>query len=197
MTELRQHLRQSLLMDDHVCPWWLAYTFDNRIRRIFHKPEKIFAPYLHEGMTALDIGCGMGFFSIGMAKIVGESGSVIAVDLQQKMLNALEKRAERAGVSDRIFLYRCESEDIGNHQNVDFTLTFWMVHEVPNQERFFKQIYTALKPAGKYLLVEPIMHVSHARYQKSVSLARQVGFIALDTPSIRLSRTTLFEKAAG
>ena len=197
MTELRQHLRQSLFMDDHVCPWWLAYTFDNRIRRLFHKPEKIFAPYLHEGMTTLDIGCGMGFFSIGMAKIVGKSGSVIAVDLQQKMLNALEKRAERAGVSDRIFLHRCESENIGNHQNVDFILTFWMVHEVPNQERFFKQIYTALKPAGKYLLVEPIMHVSRSRYQETISHARQVGFIRVNTPSIRLSRTTLFEKATG
>ena len=58
-----------LINNTCVCPWWLAYTFDHRIRRLFHKPEQMFAPYLRKGMTALDIGCGMGFFSIGMAQL--------------------------------------------------------------------------------------------------------------------------------
>jgi ubiquinone/menaquinone biosynthesis C-methylase UbiE len=188
-------LKQLLLMDNEcICPWWLAYTFDNRVRRIFHKPERIVASYLHEEMTALDIGCGMGFFSIGMAKIVGNTGSVIAVELQQNMLDILEKRAKQAGVSDRVFLYRCEPDNIGNHQNVDFALTFWMVHEVPNQEQFFKQIHTTLKSTGKLLLVEPKIHVSRSRYQDTVTYARQAGFIPVDTPSIRLSRATLFGK---
>ncbi len=189
-------LKQLLLMDNEcVCPWWLAYTFDNRLRRILHNPEKIFAPYLHEGMTALDLGCGMGFFSIGMAKIVGNTGSVIAVDLQQNMLDVLEERAKQAGISDRVFLYCCEPDNIGNHQNVDFVLTFWMVHEVSNQEQFFKQIHTALKSTGKLLLVEPKIHVSRSRYQETVAYARQAGFITVDTPSIRLSRATLFERS--
>ncbi len=181
-------------MNDHVCPWWFAYTFDNRLRRILHKPEKIFAPYLREGMTALDIGCGMGFFSIGMAKIVGDRGSVISVDLQQEMLDILEKRAKHAGVSDRITRHRCKPDDIGNHRDVDFVLTFWMAHEVPNQEQLLKQIYTALKSGAKYLLAEPKIHVPHARYQEILTLARQVGFIQLETPLIRLSRATLFNK---
>lgn len=195
MTVLRQYVRRYLFMDDHVCPWWLAYTFDHRLRRVFHKPEKMFAPYLQKGKTALDIGCGMGFFSIGMAKIVGETGSVIAVDLQQKMLDALERRAKLAGVFPIISPRHCEPDTIGHHRNVDFALTFWMVHEVPNQEQLFKQIYAALKPTGKYLLVEPGIHVSRAQYQKSVSLARRSGFIPKDTPSIRFSRATLFEKS--
>ena len=183
------------MLDDHVCPWWLAYTFDHRLRRLLHNPEKILSPYVREGMTALDIGCGMGFFSISMAKLVGASGSVIAVDLQQKMLDNLEKRAKHAGVADRIITHRCEPENIGNHRNIDFTLTFWMVHEVPNLQKFLTQIYNALKSGGKYLLVEPKIHVSADSFEKTVKIAGQVGFKMLETPPVAISRAVLFGKA--
>ena len=72
----------------HVCPWWLCYSFDNPLRRLIHNPQRILSPYIKQGMTVLDAGCGMGYFSIGMAKMVGDSGKVIAVDLQQKMLDS-------------------------------------------------------------------------------------------------------------
>src|SRR5450759_4723487 len=80
-------IKKILLTDKHICPWWLAYIFDNPLRSWLHNTRKILAPYLREGMTAVDIGCGMGFFSRGMAKIVGDGGRVISVDLQQKMLD--------------------------------------------------------------------------------------------------------------
>ena len=181
-------------MEDHLCPWWLAYTFDHKLRRIFHNPEKIVAPYLREGMTAMDIGCGMGFFSISMAKIVGDTGSVIAVDLQQKMLDNLEKRAQLAGVAERIVRYRCEPDNIGTHQNVDFALTFWMVHEASNAQKLLNQIYAALKPGGKYLLVEPRLHVSAASFEETLDAAGQAGFKMRETPKVALSRAVVFKK---
>ena len=79
----------------HVCPWWLAYTFDNPLRKIFHKPQKMLDPYVKAGMKVMDIGCGMGFFSIGMAKLVGDKGKIFSVDLQPKMLEVTEKAAEK------------------------------------------------------------------------------------------------------
>ena len=86
----------------HVCPWWLAYTFDNPVRKLIHNPRRIFGDHIKEGMTVMDVGCGMGYFSIGMAKLVGAAGKVIAVDLQQKMLDVMHRRARRSGVADRI-----------------------------------------------------------------------------------------------
>jgi len=68
-------------MGDHICPWWLAYTFDNPFRHFFHNPEKMLGSYVAKGMTVLDVGCGMGFFSIGLAKIVGDKGCVIAAEV--------------------------------------------------------------------------------------------------------------------
>jgi len=84
--------------DKHVCPWWMCFTFDNLLRRLVQNPEKVIEPYVREGDTVLDVGPGMGYFSIPLAKIVGEKGRVFAADVQSQMLNALQKRAKRAGV---------------------------------------------------------------------------------------------------
>ena len=70
----------------YVCPAALAGSLDNRIRRWFQNPQKILSPYIKEGMTVLDIGCGPGFFSVEIAHLVGKTGRVIAADLQEGML---------------------------------------------------------------------------------------------------------------
>jgi ubiquinone/menaquinone biosynthesis C-methylase UbiE len=181
-------------MAKHVCPWWMACTFDNPLRRFFHKPEEIFSPYLKEGMTAIDLGCGMGYFSIGMAKIVGESGKIIAVDLQQKMLDTLRKRAKKAGVNNRITTLLCDENNIGIHEAVDFALAFWMAHETPDEKNFLKQVHAILKQSGKLLLTEPKGHVTLSEFKKTVSMAQEAGFKFIASPIISLSHTALFEK---
>lgn len=181
-------------MKAHVCPWWLAYTFDNPLRLRFHDSRKIFAPYLSEGMTAVDIGCGMGYFSIGMAKIVGENGKVISVDIQQEMLDTLLKRAEKENVESRIETVLCDANDIGVKERVDFALTFWMVHETPDQSSFLKQVHSILKPSGKLLLAEPKWHVTSAEFKKTLEIAQESGFKLIDSPKIFFSHTAVFEK---
>ena len=65
------------------------------IRRLLQNPRKILSPFIKEGMTVLDLGCGPGFFSLDMAHMVGSAGRAIAVDLQQGMLIKLrEKKGE-------------------------------------------------------------------------------------------------------
>jgi len=177
----------------HVCPWWFAYTFDNPLRKFFHKPEKMFSQYLEEGMTAIDIGCGMGFFSIGMAKIVGETGTVISVDLQQKMLDVLMRRAQRAGVSDQIRVHACRENEIGTHEKVDFALLFWMVHEVPDRQLLFNQVCSILKPDGKLLIAEPGRHVSIPEFEVIIESAGHAGLRLIDHPPIRLSHGALLK----
>ncbi len=179
---------------NHVCPWWLAYSFDNPLRKLFHKPHQMLAPYVQEGMTVMDIGCGMGFFSIGMAALVGDSGNVIAVDLQQKMLDVTKKRARRAGFENRVTTHLCQPDAIGIKDTVDFILTFWMVHEVPDKTEFFRQLIANLKPHGKLLIAEPKMHVSANRFQKILETAQTVGLKLYEHPPIRFSHTAVLEK---
>lgn len=181
-------------MEKHVCPWWLAYTFDNPLRRIFHNPDKIFTPYLNEGMTVIDIGCGMGHFSVGMAKIVGKNGKIISVDIQQKMLDTLMRRAKKAGVASRIMTFLCDEKDIGISEKVDFALTFWMVHETPDAFNFLKQVHSILKKSGKLLLVEPKIHVTLNEFNKTLSIAQELGFKLDDSPVIYFSHAAVLEK---
>lgn len=189
--------REQLLTEPHVCPWWLAYTFDNPLRRFLHDPEKIFSPYLINGMTAVDLGCGMGFFSIGMARMVGDTGRVISVDIQQKMLDILQKRALKTGIGHRIHIHCAAPDNIGLTRysgRIDMALSFWMVHETPHIENFIAEIFTLVKPGGKYLLVEPRVHVSPAQFQYILAAAVQAGFHVLGHPRIALSHAVWFQK---
>jgi 2-polyprenyl-3-methyl-5-hydroxy-6-metoxy-1,4-benzoquinol methylase len=47
---------------NRVCPVELAHSLDNTLRRWLQNPQRILAPYIQEGMTVLDVGCGPGFF---------------------------------------------------------------------------------------------------------------------------------------
>ena len=176
-----------------VCPWWLAYFFDNPLRRLFQKPEEILSPYLKEGMSSLDIGCGMGFYSIAMAKIVGPQGKIISVDLQQEMLDILLKRAKRAGVSERIRPNLAKRGDIGVNEKAHFALTMWMVHEVPDKERFLGQVKACLMEKGKFLLAEPKMHVSASDFNRTLTIAETVGLKVVGRPKVGLSHAAVFE----
>ena len=180
--------------NNHVCPWWLCFTFDNLLRRLVQNPEKIIESYVHSGDTVLDVGPGMGYFSIPLAKIVGERGSVFAADVQQEMLNALQKRAKGAGVEKRIILHLCKKDSLGLDTKFDFALAFWMVHEVPEQDSFFGEIRSLLKPNGKLLISEPTIHVTKAMYEETVKKAIRAGFTLKSNPKIFLSRSALFSK---
>jgi len=177
-----------------VCPWWLCFTFDNPLRKLLHNPEAILSPYVQPGSTVIDIGPGMGYFSIPLARLVGPTGHVIAIDVQPKMLAALARRARRYGVSERIQTHVASQDSLGNHLKADFVMAFWMVHEVPNQRTFLTEIFGFLKPKGLFLLVEPILHVSKNSFLRTVQSANEIGFVVKDMPNIRISHSALFTR---
>jgi len=178
----------------HTCPWWLLFTFDNPLRRFVHDPQKILRPYVQQGDKVLDVGCGMGFFTLGLAELVGKNGRVIAADLQEQMLAGLRKRARKAGLLERIQLCQSAPDDIGVDESIDFALAFWMVHEVRQPAAFLGQIHELLLPGGKFLIVEPRIHVSGKAFAQTVSLAEDVGFRRMEQPKVRASRAVLFAR---
>src|SRR5512134_2750063 len=97
---------------NRVCPVELAPSLDSRIRSWLQNPHDILAPYVRVGMRALDVGCGPGFFSIEMARMVGPSGKVISADLQEGMLTRLAEKIRGTELEKRIALVQCDKERI-------------------------------------------------------------------------------------
>ena len=180
--------------NNRVCPVERADSLDSRLRRWFQNPQKILRPYIVEGMTVLDVGCGPGFFSIDMAFMVGKAGRVIASDLQEGMLQKLREKVKGTEVEKRITLHKCEENKIGVTDHVDFVLLFYMVHEVPNKFRFFDEIATILKPNGQVLLVEPPFHVSKLAFEETIKNALDAGFSNTVGPHMLFHKTAILKK---
>jgi ubiquinone/menaquinone biosynthesis C-methylase UbiE len=181
----------------HVCPVEIAGSLDNTIRRWLQDPHKILGPYVDEGMTALDIGCGPGFFSTAMAELVGATGHVIAADLQQGMLQRLQRKVAGTALEERIILHNCEESSIGVSTPIDFALAFYMVHEVADQDAFFDEVAALLKPNGQLLIVEPPFHVSQRAFQACLSKARNAGLEFVNRPRVLFSKTALMQRRSG
>ena len=180
-----------------VCPWWLGYLLASPIRRLMQKPEKVLEGLVKPGMTVLEPGPGMGFFTLELARMVGSAGRVIAVDIAPKMLEGLRRRAAKAGLADRIDtrVARADSMGLADLDGVvDFTLAFALVHELPAAAPFFQEVARVSKPGARLLFVEPAGHVSAAHFEAEVQAARDAGFKLVDSPPVRRSTASLLEK---
>jgi ubiquinone/menaquinone biosynthesis C-methylase UbiE len=165
-------------MPHRVCPWWLGYFLLGRVRRWFQDPAEILKDHVTPGMTVLEPGPGMGFFTLELARLVGPRGRVVAVDVQDRMLAVLRRRAERAGVSSRIETRLSTNAELGVDDlagKVDFVLAFALVHEVPDAVAFFTQVARVLRSSGRVLLAEPRGHVSEAKFTMTLEEAAATG----------------------
>jgi 2-polyprenyl-3-methyl-5-hydroxy-6-metoxy-1,4-benzoquinol methylase len=184
-------------MGDHICPLWAGRVLSSPLRKLYQNPRKILDPYVTAGMTVLDAGCAMGFFSLPIARMVGPHGKVFCVDVQQRMIETLEKRARKAGLSQKLVARVCAPDSLGLNNlkgKIDFSLAFAVLHEAPDARSFLSDIHSAMKPQGTLLLAEPSGRVSEEDFRRTISIAQQVGFKSIERPRIRRSRAVLLGK---
>ncbi len=177
-----------------ICPWWLVKSFDNFLRPLVHDSRKLFGPYVRPNMTAVDVGCGRGFASLGLARLVGGGGNVIAADLQPEMLEMVRNRAEKNGLSERILTHRSAQGRIGVTGPVDFVLAFWMLHEVPDAAAFCAEVSAMLAPGGHFFVAEPLFHVTQRGFKEMTEVAGAAGLAVFEHPRVALSRAVVFTK---
>ena len=180
--------------ETYICPVWGAGGLDNSIRKLVQNPQKILKPYIKYGMTVLDVGCGPGFFSVEIAKMLDSTGKVIAADVQDGMLDKIRKKINGTDLEQRIELHKSDYETIGVVEKVDFVLTFWMVHEVRNQKKFFEELSSILNPNGLIFIIEPKIHVSKKAFKSMVNLVKESGFTIIESPKVFFSRTIVICK---
>lgn len=184
-------------MSKRVCPYWAGFWLASPLRRFIHDPVKILSPFVKTGMTVMDVGPAMGFFSLPLAELVGPDGKVICVDVQEKMLLSLERRARAAKLAYRIVTRVCEPESLRVDDlagSVDFVLAFAVVHEVVDVPNFFAEVCKTLKPGALCLLAEPRGHVTARDFAGTLAVAAENGLIKAGNPKIAWSHTALLKK---
>jgi ubiquinone/menaquinone biosynthesis C-methylase UbiE len=174
-----------------VCSVERAGALDWNLRRLLQNPEKIVKPYIKEGMTVLDLGCGPGFFTLDLAKLVGRTGKVVAADMQKGMLDLVKQKFSGSNLENTIELHQSQQNKIGLLMKFDFILIFYMLHEVPDQSLFLQEVHSFVKPGGRVLIVEPKFHVSKMEFILSVEEMRRASFEIIERPGIVFSRSIL------
>jgi 2-polyprenyl-3-methyl-5-hydroxy-6-metoxy-1,4-benzoquinol methylase len=180
----------------HICPWWVGIALASPLRKLIHNPVSILQSHIKPGMKVLDYGCAMGFFTLPMARLTGETGDVYAVDIQKRMIDTLYRKAEKAGLEDNIhpILITGEADFEQLTGKIDFTLLFAMVHEVPDKKGLFKNISMMCKTGAKVLFAEPRGHVSIEEFKHSLKLAGEAGLHVISDLRIRGSHAVILGK---
>ncbi|HUU46175.1 MAG TPA: class I SAM-dependent methyltransferase [Acidobacteriota bacterium] len=176
---------------------WLDHITYIFLRRIYQSPQRILGGYLSPGMTVLDVGCGTGYFSLPMARMVGAKGRVVSVDLEAEEIRELNDRAAKAGLSERIDTRVCSDDSLGIDElasQIDFALAFYVAHHAADPHRLMTEIFNGLRPKGRFLLAEPKHHASAEVCSLVENTARQAGFTLGGRPKIARAWAVLFIK---
>jgi len=108
-----------------------------------------------EGDSVADVGAGEGFFSVRLARAVGRSGRVFAVEISEKAVAALSRRAEAGSLVSIQAVLGANDDPHLAKGSLDAALIVNAYHEMPSHEAMLARLFEALKPGGRLVLVEP------------------------------------------
>jgi ubiquinone/menaquinone biosynthesis C-methylase UbiE len=184
-----QHEVFSASKADHLDTWFRKY--------LYH-PDRLAARYVKPGDRALDFGCGPGFFTREFAKRVGDTGRVIAVDLQAEMLRIVEQKLVPEGLMPRIETHQCAPDSLllspAMDGKIDVAFAIFVVHEVPDPAKLFREIAALVKPGGTFFYTEPFFVVPGTEFRENLALAEKAGFRLVRTSHYFLNRAAELRK---
>jgi len=175
-----------------------AGHLDTRLRRFIYRPDRLARRYVKQGDRVLDFGCGPGFFTREFAKVAGNTGLVLAVDVQEEMLRILREKLGYEGLLPRIRTHRCEPGSLGLSPeldgSIDAAFAIFVVHEVPDPERLFREMAALLVSGGLLFISEPPFVVNGREFRETLSRAEGAGFRLVEKRFFFVNRAAVLRK---
>eukprot|EP00727_Mastigamoeba_balamuthi_P001276 m51a1_g11145 hypothetical protein (1274) ;mRNA; r:208090-219161 len=192
--------RLLLRRPDDVCPYWVGFLIDNPLRRRLLGTDALLRRCVSPGMSCADLGCGHGANTIAMALLVGDSGRVRSLDVQQRMLDRTRSRVDASGLGQRVQTVLVGrqgiAEALGGPASLDVALLSCVLHEIPDCRGALSDVYSSLRPGGRMILIEPPVHVPASLLAVEAATAVEVGFRGVERVPAGLFNALLFTKPA-
>ena len=181
------------------CPSWLGWMveLDNPFTKTNRASTIIENLGLEPGMNVLDAGCGPGRLTIPIAQKIGPQGEVVAMDIQQGMLQRVREKAQAANLHNIRFLQAGIGEGKLEHKKFDRVVLVTVLGEIPNREAALKEIGYALKPGGILSITEVIFDPHFQGIKTVQQLATNTGFQEKNIFGNRFAYTMHLEKPLG
>lgn len=139
----------------HQDPKAYLAMLDDPKRDAYQKPhEVITALKLKEGEVIADIGAGSGYFTLRLARHVGETGRVYAVDVSPEMIVHMNRRIRDLKVKNVVSILAAPDDPLLADASVDrfFICDTW--HHIENRDRYLALLKKMLKPGGEVVMVD-------------------------------------------
>ena len=162
-------------------PVWLIGLLDNPVTDLLSAKTTLIqrAGVLH-GMRVLDAGCGPGRLTIPLARLVGAGGQVVALDVQEGMLERVRKRAADERLNNirtvRAGLEANTDAGVLRPASFDRVLLVTVLGEIPDREGAVRSLYSALKPGGLLSVTELIIDPDYQPRREVRAIGQRVGF---------------------
>ena len=130
-------------------------SFLERFRKLSEKPEdRLDEIGLKEGMTFLDVGCTLGFYSFPAASIVGEEGLVYALDINGDFIDYIAGKAEKKGI-ENIKAMVAGAQNTGlSPESVDVVFLHLVFHDIEDRREAVEEFRRILKTEGILVIDE-------------------------------------------
>ena len=178
------------------CPSWLyrMVEMENPLAKNSQAKTIIAGLGVAEGMTVLDAGCGPGRVTLPLAKAVGADGKVIAVDLQQGMLDVVQRKAQQENFTMIEFAKLPLGEGKLPAYQADRAVMAAVLGEIPQQAAALQEVFAALKPGGVLAIAETIFDPHYQRKAHVLDLAQAAGFAEVGFTGNALAYTVYLQK---
>ena len=168
-------------------------ALESRFRRLLQNPKRILKKNIRQGMTVLDLGCGTGYFTLEMAKLLNGKGKVIAIDVQEGMLEILEQKLKNSSLKQQVQIFNNPPQSLDFEERVDFILAFYSFHEMKYIDDIIQSLKEVVKPETKILISEQKIHVSKKMFESIINRMANKGFIVCERPKIFFSRSVVMK----